>query len=120
MLQEARHCWTSPTLSTDKHTVDHPMFNAKVLACLLLGSITDEFCTTIINQVPQEYRNDGPLLLWIICNYIHRNNIAFVETIKRKIREATLSQFGDDVSKYVIHIKDNLDALHEPHRGPDN
>jgi hypothetical protein len=108
MLQEARIRWTSPTISIDKHTIDHPTFNARVLARLLLSSVTDDFCITIINRVPQDYRNDGPLLLWIICNNIHRNNIAFVESIKRKIRDSTISQFGDDVPKYILHLKDNL------------
>lgn len=115
MLAEASLRWSSPTLRTDKHTIDHPTFNARVFARLLLASVTDEFCTTIINRVPQQYRNDGPLLLWIICHNTHRNNIAFVETIKRKIREATLSQFSDDVSKYIIHIKDNLRLITSSH-----
>jgi hypothetical protein len=57
---------------------------------------------------PPEYRNDEPLLLWTICNNIHRNNITFFETIKSKIRSATLSEFGDDISKYILHVKDNL------------
>jgi hypothetical protein len=74
----------------------------------LLGSITDDFCITIINRIPQEYKSDGPLFFWIICNNIHRNNITFVESIKRKIRDSTLSQFGDDASKYILSIKDNL------------
>jgi hypothetical protein len=42
---------------------------------------------------------------------MHRNNIAFVESIKRKIRDSTLSQFGDDVSKYILNIKDNLQLI---------
>jgi hypothetical protein len=108
MLQEAKTRWTALSVSQDKNTIDHPTFNARVLARLLLNSITDDFRITVINRVPQEYRNDGPLLLWVICNNIHRNNVAFVESVERKIREATLSYFGDDVSKYILHIKDNL------------
>jgi hypothetical protein len=92
MLQEAKIRWTSTTLAVDKHTIDHPTYNARVLARLLLGSVTDDFCILIINRIPQEYRNDGPLILWIICNNVHRNNVAFVETIKCNI----------------LHIKDNL------------
>jgi hypothetical protein len=108
MLQEAELRWSSPHVSVDKHTIDHSTFNARVLARLLLGSVTDEFCIIIISRISQEYRNDGPLILWIICNNIHRNNIAFVESIKRRVRESTLSQFGDDVPKYILYIKDNL------------
>jgi hypothetical protein len=108
MLQEAKLRWSSPHVSVDKHNIDHPTFNARVLARLLLGSVTDEFCITIISRISQEYRNDGPLILWIICNNMHCNNIAFVESIKRRVRESTLSQFGDDVPKYILFIKDNL------------
>jgi hypothetical protein len=100
--------WTSPTIATDKITLDHPAYNARVFGRLLMASITDEFSLTVISRIPQDLRNDGPLLLWTICNHIHRNNIAFIETIKSKIREATLSTFGDDVEKYILYIKDNM------------
>jgi hypothetical protein len=46
----------------------------------------------------------------MICN-IHQNNIAFLETIKTKIRDCNISQFGDDVCKYIIHIEDNLHLI---------
>jgi hypothetical protein len=108
ILQEAELRWSSPHVSVDKHTIDHPTFNARVLARFLLGSVTDEFCITIISRISQEYRNDGPLILWIICNNIHCNNIAFMESIKCRVRESTLSQFGNDVPKYILYIKDNL------------
>jgi hypothetical protein len=71
-------------VNQDKHTVDHPTYNARVFGRLLLRSITDDFSITIINRIPQDFRNDGPLILWTICNNIHRNNVAFVETINRK------------------------------------
>jgi hypothetical protein len=109
MINEARQRWLSPTVNLDKHTVDHPTYNTRVLGHLLLRSLTDDFSLAIINRIPQEFRNDGPLiLLWTICNNIHRNNIAFIESIKSKIRDTKLSQFDDDVCKYIIHVKDNL------------
>lgn len=67
MMHEATLCWTSSTVIKDKHTVDHPTYNARVLACLLLCSITDDFSLTINNKVPQHLCNDGPLLLWTMC-----------------------------------------------------
>jgi hypothetical protein len=100
--------WTSTTVAIDKITLDHPTFNARILGRLIMSSITDTFSITIINRVPQDLRNDGPLLLWTVCNHIHHNNIAFVETIKNKIRNATLTHFNDDVENYIIYIKDNL------------
>jgi hypothetical protein len=108
ILKAAQQRWTSPSIATDKLTLDHPTFNARVLGRLLMASITDTFSITIINRIPQDLHNDGPLILWTVCNHIHRNNIAFVETIKTKIRNATLTQFSDDVDSYIIYIKDNL------------
>jgi hypothetical protein len=108
MLNEAKLRWSSSDLSKEKFALDHPTYNARVLARLLLNSITDEFAVTIINRIAHEYRNDGPLILWTICNNIHRNNVAFTETIKAKIRTASLSEFNDDVEKYIIHIMNNL------------
>jgi hypothetical protein len=100
--------WNSPSIATDKITIDHPTYNARIFGKLLMASITDSFSITVINRIPQDLRNDGPLILWTICNHIHHNNIAFIETIKSKIHEATLTQFNDDVDNYIIFVKDNL------------
>lgn len=108
MLLSAKTRWESPDVAHDKITIDHPTYNARCLGHVILGSITDELTLTIIGRINENYRNDGPLLLWYICNNIHRNNIAFTETIKTKIRTATLSQFHDDVPKYVSFLRDNL------------
>jgi hypothetical protein len=108
IIRTAESRWKSLTISEDKLKLDHLAYNARVLGRLLMASITDEFSLTIVNRIPQDLRNDGPLILWTICNHIHRNNIAFIGTIKTKIRDATLSHFGDDINKYIIFIKDNL------------
>jgi hypothetical protein len=76
-----------------------------------MASITDDFSLTIINRIPQDLHNQGPLILWTICNHIHRNNIAFIEMIKNKIWEVTLSHFGDDIDKYKMFINDNLHLI---------
>jgi hypothetical protein len=111
IIHQAKTRWESVTLLHDKFSLEHPTYNARVLARLLLGSLTDEFCLTIIHRIHQDYRKDGVVILWTICNNIHRNNIAFVETIKGKIRDSVLSAFQDDVSKYIMHIKDNLTLI---------
>jgi hypothetical protein len=95
-------------MDTDKHTVDHPTYNARILACLLFGSIADDFSVMILHCIPESYHNDGPYVLWTICNHIHRNNIAFVETIKQHICDTTLDHFDNDVLKYIVSIRDNL------------
>jgi len=56
----------------------------------------------------EKYRNDGPYILWTICNHIHHNNIAFIETIKQRIHNTTLAQFDNNVLKYIMTIRDNL------------
>jgi hypothetical protein len=73
-----------------------------------LASITSDLTITIINRVPQLYRNDGTYLLWALTNNIYRSNIAFVETIREKITNATLIQHNHDIEKYLIFIKNNL------------
>ncbi len=100
--------WTSPTLDTDKYTFGHPTYNSWCLAKLLLSSIPDDFSTLIIGRIDQTLWNDGPLLLWTICQNIYRNNIALIENIKAKLRSASLSQFGDDAQKYLTFCRDNL------------
>jgi hypothetical protein len=108
-LAEAR--WTSPTVDQDKHTVGHPTYHARLLAMVLMNSITDDLMTTLIHRVPTNLRNDGTYLLWSICHNIHRNNVAFTEHIREKISIATLSTFNNDVNKYIIFIKDNLKMI---------
>jgi hypothetical protein len=108
MTTAAHQRWTSINVATEKHTVDHPTYNSRVLARLLLGSVTDDFAITVINHLERSLRNDGPLILWTICNNIHRNHIAFTETIKQKIRATTIQHFNNDIPKYIIQLKDNL------------
>jgi hypothetical protein len=96
-------------MEIDKHTVDHPTYHARILARLVFGSIMDDFSIMILQQIPESYCNDGPYILWTICNHIHqKNNIAFIETIKQRIRDTALEQFDNDVLKYIISIRDNL------------
>ncbi len=69
------------------------------------------FCLPIINIIPQDHCRDGVVVLWAICNNIHRNNAAFIETIKGKVRDFTLTFFSDDVSQYIMHIWENLTLI---------
>ena len=84
MISLAQRRWYSPTLNQDKYTFGHDTYKVRCFAHLLFGSITDDLSTLILGRVDQDFRNDGPLLLWVICNNIHRNNIAFIETINLK------------------------------------
>lgn len=86
-IVEAR--WTSPTVNVDKHTVDHETYNSRLLAMVIMNSITDDLLTTLLNRIAHHLRNDGTLLLWSISHNIHRNNIAFTEHVREKISLAT-------------------------------
>ncbi len=90
MIMQAQFRWHSPTLSQDKYTFGHPTYKVQCLALLLFSFIMDDLSITFLGCIEQDYHNDGPLLLWIICNNIHRNSIAFIETMKSKIRAANL------------------------------
>ncbi|MFN9983839.1 MAG: hypothetical protein ACK53Y_28190, partial [bacterium] len=68
ILAEAKLRWSSPTLQQDKFAINHPTYQARVLAKLLLASLADEFSVTIIHRVGVQYRNDGVVILWTICN----------------------------------------------------
>jgi hypothetical protein len=73
-----------------------------------MNSLTTDFATILHSRIDQDYSNDGPLLLFTMCNHIHRNHLAFVESIKNKIRMATLAEFQNDVQAFLRFLQDNL------------
>jgi len=100
--------WSSPDVEKEKHTVGHLTYNARLLSIVLMNSITDDFMTTLIHKVPTALRIDGTYLLWSVSHNIHRNNVAFHEHIREKIRTATILQHDNDITKYIITIKNQL------------
>ena len=54
--------WDSPTVDQDKHTVGHPTYNARLLAIVIVNSLTNEFLTNLIHCIPSKLRNDGTYL----------------------------------------------------------
>ncbi len=60
------------------------------------------FTLTVFNQTPQDFHNDGPLIIWSTCNNMQQNNITIVEVTKTKNPEAILAQVNDDIEKYFI------------------
>lgn len=48
------------------------------------------------------------MLLHTMCTHIHRNHIAFVESIKNTICLSTLQDHKDDVEQYLRHLQTNL------------
>jgi len=83
-----------------------------LLAKCLLASINQDFSLALLNCIPQEYQNDGNYMLWAITNNIYRNNVAFVENIWEKIITTMIAHHDNNVERYLIFIKNNLQMIH--------
>ena len=59
VMEDAKKRWLADTVNTDRHTVGHPTYNARLLGKVLLNSVTDAVSTAVINRIPQDYRNYG-------------------------------------------------------------
>jgi hypothetical protein len=66
-----------------------------------MNSFTSDFAALIHSRIDTAYCMDGPLILFTMCQNIHLNHLAFVETIKSKIRSSSMADFNQDVSKYL-------------------
>jgi hypothetical protein len=73
-----------------------------------MNSLTNDFAALLHSRIDPAYSSDGPLLLHTMCTHIHRNHIAFVESVKGKIRLATLVEYKDDVPEFLRFLQDNL------------
>jgi hypothetical protein len=73
-----------------------------------MSSITPAFASIFHSHIDPAYCTYGPLLLITMCIHIHRNHLAFVESIKTKIRLASLPEFMDDIEAYLRFLQDNL------------
>lgn len=73
-----------------------------------MNSITNELVCLLHSRIDPKFSNDGPLLFFIMCNNIHRNHLAFIESIKHKIRLSSLDEYKDDVQAFLRFIQDNL------------
>jgi len=51
-------------------------------------------------------------MLWAITNNIYRNNVAFVENIWEKIITTMIAHRDNNVERYLIFIKNNLQMIH--------
>jgi hypothetical protein len=108
VLNQAKHLWNIPNASTERHVRGSELYNSRLLAVFLMNSLTTDFATILHSRIDQDYSNDGPLLLFTMCNHIHRNHLAFVESIKNKIRLAMLAEFKNDVQVFLRFLQDNL------------
>jgi hypothetical protein len=105
MTAQAQARWNLSAVNDNKHII---------LAIIIMNSITNEFLPTLLNHIPHLLCNDGTYLQWSLSHNIHQNNVSFTEHISEKIRLATLSQFNNDVTNYIVFIKDNLCMIINP------
>jgi len=85
--------------------------DARLFGVFLLNSLTADFAELIFSRIDQVYRMDGPLLFLTMCNHIHRNHVAFVESVKNKIRTSTLAEHKNNVPAYLRFLQKNLRVI---------
>jgi hypothetical protein len=103
VFAQAKRIWDAPDASIRSHTRGSDAYNA--------NSLTHDFAAIFHSRIDLLYCSNGPLLLHTMCQHIHCNHLAFVETIKNKIRLATLAEFKNDVQAYLHFLTDNLKLI---------
>jgi hypothetical protein len=114
ILSQVMERWQSSTINCDMHMVGHSTFNSRLLAKLLRSSLTDDFHLVMINYIPHSLHSDGTYMLWAFGNHIHRNNVAFLEHVREQIITATLANYGNDILKYIMAMKNRLCMISSP------
>lgn len=76
-----------------------------------MNSITQDLAALLHGRIDLKYCSDGPLLLFFMCQNVHRTHLAFIESVKHKIRKANLQEFQNDVPKYLRFLTDNLKLI---------
>jgi hypothetical protein len=105
---KAKELWDSPTSMSSRHTRGTETYNSRLLALFLTNSLTADFAALLHSHIDPNYSTDGPTLLFTMCNHIHHNHLAFVESIKNKNPLATLSEYKNDVPAFLRYLQDNL------------
>jgi hypothetical protein len=108
ILNQAKCLWDDPASETQCHVYRTATFNARLLSEFLMNSLTHDFAALLHSRIDPAYSSDGPLLLFVMCNHIHRNHIAFVESIKNKIQTTTLAEHKNDMQEYLRLLQENL------------
>lgn len=83
--QQAKILWDSTESEVQRHTRCTATYHARLFGVFLLNSLTPDFAALLFSRIDQAYHMDGPLLFITMCTHIHRNHVAFVESVKNKI-----------------------------------
>jgi len=108
---QAKLLWDAQDASLQSHTRGTVTYHNRLFGVFLLNSLTPDFITFLHSQIDSAYWSDGPLLLHTMCQHIHCNHLAFVESIKTKIRSSTLLEHNNDIPKYLHFLSTNLKLI---------
>jgi hypothetical protein len=109
--QNSKLLWDNLDATVRSHTRGTATYNNRLLGVFLLNSLTADFAALLHSRIDTKYCSDGALLLHTMCQHIHRNHLAFTESIKSKIRASLLSDFNNVVSKFLRHLHNNLKLI---------
>ncbi len=93
--------WDDPDSLNLRYKRGTATYNSRLLALFLMNSITPDFAFLIHSRIDLRYSSDGPSVLFTMCTHVHRSHLAFVESIKNKIRLSTLQEYKNDVPTYL-------------------
>jgi hypothetical protein len=94
VLNQAKRLWDASNASLQSHTRGTDTNNNRLFGVFLMNSITPDLAATLHR-----------------CQNVHRTHLAFVESIKQKIRRATLGDFNNEIPRYLRFLKDNLKLI---------
>jgi hypothetical protein len=109
---QAKERWTTDNQAKSLKPTNSNLFYPRILGKVVIGSITDDFYTTIQNYTGDDLASDGPLLLWLILTHFHVSTVTYQEKLKQQIRSRTLSgDHKDDLESYLTWLRPTLDIL---------
>jgi hypothetical protein len=79
VLANAAALWDRPDATMQSHTRGTSTYNNCLLGVFLMNSLTPTFAALLHSRIDPAFCSDGPLLLYTMCQHIHRNHLAFVE-----------------------------------------
>jgi hypothetical protein len=108
VLAKAKSAWDNPDIATVWHSRGTEAYYSRLFSIFITNSLMHEFLTILYGRIDPKYSMDGPLLLHTMCHHIHRNHIAFVESIKDKIRTTNLAKYKDDMAALLCFLQNYL------------
>jgi hypothetical protein len=110
--KQASKRWTTENQAKSLKPNAPDVFYPRILGKVVIGSITDDFYTTLQNYMGDDLACDGPLLLWLILTHFHISTVTYQDKLKQQIRSRTSSgDPKDDIESYHLWLRQTLDVL---------